>query len=101
MKNIAKLTRKSVWENQLKGNLATMEDIRADTLNDLQLLADDFQHFNRVIESVQYNYNALLEQNCQMRRLLLTVVDDCYCWQGNRCDRCTAILTVLANKPSE
>ncbi|MEB3831102.1 hypothetical protein [Phormidium sp. CCY1219] len=101
MKNIAKLTRQSVWENQLKGNLATFEEIRNDSLNDLALLAEDFHHMSLIVESVEQNYSALLEQNQQMKALLLNVVESCYCWQGNRCDRCQNILNILANPPAK
>ncbi len=101
MKKVAKLTRQSVLESQLKGNLATIEEIRTDTLNDLQLLSEDFQHLHLVIASVQQNYAALLTQNRQMRGMLLQVVDECYCWQGNRCDRCRAILQLLSNRQLE
>jgi hypothetical protein len=101
MKKIANLTRESVLENQLKGNLATIEEIRTDTLNDLQLLSEDFQHLHVVVASVQQNYAALLKQNRQMRSLLLQVMDECYCWQGNRCDRCNTILQLLSNRQTE
>ncbi len=101
MKKIANLTRQSVWENQLKGNLTTIEEIRTDTLNDLQLLSEDFQHLHLVVNSVQQNYAALLKQNRQMRAMLLQVVDECFCWQGNRCDRCNAILQILSNRQLE
>ncbi|MCT7970735.1 hypothetical protein [Laspinema olomoucense] len=101
MKKVAKLTRESVWENQLKGNLTTIEEIRTDTLNDLQLLSEDFQHLHLVVTSVQQNYAALLKQNRQMRAMLLQVVDECFCWQGNRCDRCNAIFQLLSNRQLE
>lgn len=98
MKKVVKLTRESVWENRVKGNLTAIEEIRTDSLNDLDILVEDFQHMTLVVESVQRNYNALIEQNQKMKALLLSVVEECYCWQGNRCDRCTAILKLLSDR---
>jgi hypothetical protein len=84
-------------ETQLRGKLMTIDDIRGDGLNDLDLLAQDFQHMSLVVKSVQRNYRRLLKQNRRLQVLLLKSMDRCYCWPGNRCDRCQEILEVLGN----
>ncbi|NER34195.1 MAG: hypothetical protein F6J93_09160 [Oscillatoria sp. SIO1A7] len=97
MNKLAKCCPEAVWEKRLRGNLAAIAEIRTDSLNDLEIMGADFRHLGVVVASVERNYQALLEQNQQMRDLLIGMVDECYCWQGNRCDRCARILQVLAD----
>ena len=96
MKKVAIAMSEVVWEKRLRSNASTLEDIRMDTCNDLNSMKQDFQHLETVLNSVQYNYQALLEQNTRLKAMLLSSVDDCYCWQGNRCYRCIKILKLLA-----
>lgn len=100
MKKVA-LTKLNVRESRLRGDLDLTEQIRADATNDLESLTEDFKHMTLVVASVQRNYQALLAQNQQLKDTLLSLVDECYCWQGNRCDRCQQILEVLAGKEAE
>lgn len=96
------LTKLNVRESRLRGDLDLTEQIRTDTVNDLESLTEDFKHISLVVASVQRNYQALLGQNQLLKDTLLSLVDECYCWQGNRCDRCQQILKVLAGeKPEE
>ncbi|MGE5657291.1 MAG: hypothetical protein ACM37W_11845 [Actinomycetota bacterium] len=98
MKKVAKLTQKDRREIDLKERIDLTEQIRTDAVNDLESLTADFQHMTLVIESIQRNYQALLSENRLLKDTLLKLVEDCYCWQGNRCDRCRNILQVLAGE---
>lgn len=95
------LTKLNVRESRLREDLDLTEQIRADAVNDLESLTEDVKHISLVVASVQRNYQALLAQNQQLKDTLLGLVDDCYCWQGNRCDRCQRILKVLASQKAE
>ena len=95
------LTKLNVRESRLKGDLDLAEQIRADTTNDLESLTEDFKHMTLVVASIQRNYQALLAQNQQLKDTLLGLVDECYCWQGHRCDRCQRIIEVLAGEKAE
>jgi hypothetical protein len=97
MKKVAVSLNEALWEKRLRSNLSTVEDIRKDGLNDLMAMRDDFQHLQRVLNSVQENYQALLAQNQRLKSMLLSSVDECYCWPGNRCDRCTKIIEFLGD----
>lgn len=101
MKKIANLTKSDVRETSLRSNLDLTKEIRADATNDLESLTEDFKHMTLVVESVQRNYKALLAQNQQLKETLLALVEECYCWQGNRCERCERILKVLAGDKAE
>lgn len=95
MKKVAVSLNEVLWEKRLRNNLDTIEDIRIDALNDLIALQDDFHHWQTVLNSFQANYQALLAQNQRLKSMLLSTVDECYCWQGNRCDRCHKIIQLL------
>ena len=101
MKKIANLTKSDVRETSLRRNLDLTKEIRDDATNDLESLTEDFKHMTLVVESVQRNYKALLAQNQQLKDTLLDLVEECYCWQGNRCERCERILKVLAGDKAE
>ncbi len=88
-------------ESRLKENLDLLCQIRADAVNDIESLTENFQHMTLVAESVQQNYQALLAQNQLLKSTLLSIIDECECRQGNRCDRCHRILQTLAGKNSE
>ncbi len=95
MKKVAVSLNEALWEKRLRGNLSTIEHIRKDGFNDLKAIADDFHHLQTVLTSVQHNYQALLAQNQRLKSMLLRSIDECYCWPGNRCDRCTKIIKLL------
>ncbi|MGL5060849.1 MAG: hypothetical protein ACRC62_12805 [Microcoleus sp.] len=102
MKKVTKIKPKqNLPESQLKENLESISLIRSDSLNDLDVLTSDFKHMSLVVESVQRNYRALLAQNQLLKDTLLGVVENCECWQGNRCDRCLDILNILGGKNIE
>lgn len=98
MKKVAKIPQKDCRERYLRDKLDLTEQIRADAVNDLENLTEDFQHITLVVESFQHNYKALLAQNRLFKETLVSLVEECYCWQGNRCDRCQKILLVLSGK---
>ncbi|MDY7004052.1 MAG: hypothetical protein SWX82_08835 [Cyanobacteriota bacterium] len=84
------------WEDSLRGKLEVKHQIRTDTINDLENFSQDLQHISLVVESIQNNYQALLTENSCLKSTLLELVDDCYCWKGNRCEKCQKILKSLA-----
>lgn len=88
-------------ESRLRDNLDLLDQIRSDAVNDIESLADTFQHMTLVAKSVQQNYQALLAQNQLLKSTLLSIIDECECRQGNRCDRCQRILQTLAGKNLE
>lgn len=88
MKKVAVSLNEVLWEKRLRNNLDTIENIRMDALNDL----DDFHHWQKVLNSFQANYQALLAQNQRLKSMLLSTVDECYCWQENIGDRCNKII---------
>jgi len=92
----AKTRRKQEWEDNLRGKIKVKHQIRADTINDLQNFSQDLRHISLVVESIQNNYQALLTENHHLKSTLLQLVDDCYCWKGNRCEKCQKILKSLA-----
>ncbi len=47
-------------------------------------------------ETIHKNYQALLTENHHLKSTLLQLVDDCYCWKSNRCEKCQKILKSLA-----
>ena len=88
-------------ESSLRDNLDLIDQIRFDTVNDIESLSETFQHMTLVVESVQQNYQALLSQNQLLKSTLLSIIDECKCGQENRCDRCQRILQTLAGKNPE
>jgi hypothetical protein len=102
MKKVTKLkTKPNLPESRLRENFESIDLIRADALNDLEILTEDFRHMALVAESVQRNCRALLAQNQLLKDALLRIVDGCECWRGNRCDRCQEILNILSGKNPE
>ncbi|EDZ95417.1 hypothetical protein AmaxDRAFT_1687 [Limnospira maxima CS-328] len=95
MKNVVRLTRKDLWERQLLENLSLSDRLRNHTLEDISSLSDDLQHISFVVKSIQTNYQAVLEENQRLKSLLIGLMDGCYCWEGNRCPNCRAILATL------
>ncbi|MEG4503571.1 hypothetical protein QUA81_11060 [Microcoleus sp. F6_B4] len=102
MKKLTKLkTKPNLQESRLKENLELLDHIRTDAVNDIESLSQDFQHMTLVAESVQRNYRALLAENQLLKGTLLSIIDECDCWEGNRCDRCWKILRTLASDNPE
>lgn len=102
MKKLTKLkTKANLQESRLKENLELLDQIRADAVNDIESLTQDFQHMTLVAESIQRNYRALLAENQLLKGTLLSIIDECDCGQGNRCDRCWEILKTLASDNPE
>ncbi|GAB4277791.1 MAG: hypothetical protein Fur0025_03890 [Oscillatoriaceae cyanobacterium] len=93
----AKFSRYAMSEKRQRGNVAMLDAIRADGLNDLEIVAADLQHMTEVLTSVQRNYQSLLAENRRLKNALQQLIDGCYCFSGNRCSRCTEILKVIAN----
>jgi len=100
MKKVAVSMSEALWEKRLRGNLSTIEAIRMDVFHDLNTIKADFHHLEAVFNSVQQNYQALWQQNQRLKAMLLSNVDDCYCWPGNRCDRCRQVIQLLAEYDS-
>lgn len=101
MKKLLKLTQKVPPESHLIGNCDLKTKIRENAVNDLENLGSDFQHMNSVVQSVKRNYQAVLAENKKLKSTLMSLVNECYCWQGNRCDRCQRILKSLVIETSE
>ena len=101
MKKLTKIkTKPNLQESRLKENFEMLDRIRDDTVNDIESLTEDFQHMTLVAESIQRNYRALLAENQLLKGALLSIIDECGCWEGNRCDRCQKILKSLySNNP--
>ena len=91
----------NLQENRLRQNFEILDQIRADAVNDIESLTQDFQHMTLVAESVQRNYRALLAENQLLKGTLLSIIDECGCWEGNRCDRCGKILKIIAGDNPE
>ena len=98
MNQVTKLIKPDLSESSLKRDLDLKKQIRSDATNDLASLTADFQHMTLVVESVQRNYQALLTENQRLKDTLFSLVDDCNCWQENRCNRCQQILQALAGE---
>ncbi|OCR01468.1 hypothetical protein BCD67_18390 [Oscillatoriales cyanobacterium USR001] len=101
MNQVAKLIKPNLGESSLRRDLDLKKQIRADATNDLESLTEDFQHMTLVVESIHRNYQALLSENQLLKDTLFSLVDDCDCWEGNRCDRCQQILNALAGKQAQ
>jgi hypothetical protein len=102
MKKLTNLkTQPNLQESRLKENFELLDQIRSDAVNDIESLTEDFQHMTLVAESVQRNYRALLAENQLLKGTLLSIIDECGCWQGNRCDRCWKLLKILASANPE
>ena len=102
MKKLTNLkTQPNLQESRLRENLELSDQIRADAVNDIESLTEDFQHMTLVAESVQRNYRALLAENQLLKGTLLSIIDECGCWQENRCDRCGKLLKILAGANPE
>ncbi|MEG4249927.1 MULTISPECIES: hypothetical protein [unclassified Microcoleus] len=102
MKKLTKLkTKPNLQESRLKENLELLDQIRTNAVNDIESLTEDFQHMTLVAESVQRNYRALLAENQLLKGALLSIIDECGCWEGNRCDRCWKLLNTLASANPE
>ena len=54
-----------------------------------------------MVNSIQNNYQALLTENQQMKAILKQLIEDCYCWEGNRCQKCQKILDTIVSKNTE
>ena len=91
----------NLQENRLRQNFEILDQIRADAVNDIESLTQDFQHMTLVAESVQRNYRALLAENQLLKGTLLSIIDECGCWEGNRCDCCGKILKIIAGDNPE
>ncbi len=52
-------------------------------------------------KTIQNNYQALLTENHHLKSTLLQLVDDCYCWKSNRCEKCQKILKSLAPETAQ
>jgi hypothetical protein len=102
MKKLTNLkTQPNLPESPLRENLELLDQIRADAVNDIESLTEDFLHMSLVAESVQRNYRALLAENQLLKGTLLSIIDECGCWPGNRCDRCWKLLKILASANPE
>lgn len=102
MKKLTNLkTQPNLQESRLRENLELLDQILADAVNDIESLTEDFLHMTLVAESVQRNYRALLAENQLLKGTLLSIIDECGCWQGNRCDRCWKLLKILASAHPE
>ncbi|MEG4535100.1 hypothetical protein [Microcoleus sp. D2_18a_D3] len=96
MKKLTNLkTKSNLQESRLKENLELLDHIRTDAVNDIESLTEDFQHMTLVAESIQRNYRALLAENHLLKGTILSIIDECGCLEGNRCDRCWKILKIL------
>ncbi|MEB3282621.1 MAG: hypothetical protein VKK42_27255 [Lyngbya sp.] len=101
MKNFLKLIQQTESPSPVINQQELGDRLRENTLHDLDSLCADFQHMQGVVQSVQRNYEAVLEENKRLKSMLKDLVNDCYCWPGNRCDRCQRILNSLLRENTE
>ncbi|MGB3508182.1 MAG: hypothetical protein WBA93_02875 [Microcoleaceae cyanobacterium] len=97
----AKTPQKQQWEENLREKILLKKQIRADSVKDLENFSKDLEQMSLVVDSIQGNYQALLSENNRLKTTLLELVDECYCWKGNRCDKCLKILNSLATESVE
>lgn len=96
-----KLIQKTESSSPVMNQQELSDRIRDNTVYDLESLCADFQHMQMVVQSVQRNYEAVLEENQRLKSTLKNLVNDCYCWPGNRCNRCQRILNSLLRENTE
>jgi hypothetical protein len=101
MEKIFKLISRHQADDYLTEVTGFTDKIRENTMQDLDSLSEDLKHISVVVESIQNNYQALLQENQQMKSVLKQLVEDCYCWEGNRCQHCKKILEVILGKNTE
>ena len=98
MNKFLKLTQKISPESDFIHNGDLKTKIRENAVNDLENLGSDLKHFNSVVQSVKRNYQAILAENKKLKSTLMSLVNECYCWPGNRCDRCQKILNSIVDE---
>ncbi len=101
MKNFLKLIQQTESNSPVINQQELSHRIRENAVHDLDSLCADFQHMQSVVKSIQRNYEAVLEENKQLKSMLKDLVNNCYCWPGNRCDRCQQILKSLLRENTE
>lgn len=82
-------------EQDLREHGELLSQIRENGLNDLENIQEDLLHLSTILASVQQDYRRLWQQNQEMKSLLMTFLKNCYCWEGNRCERCRQIYQIL------
>ena len=95
MNKLLKLAQKIPPEPDLINHSDLKNQLRENAVYDLENLGSDFQHMSSVVQSVKQNYQAVLAENRKLKSTLMSLVNECYCWQGNRCERCQRILKSL------
>ncbi|MGB3533286.1 MAG: hypothetical protein WBA13_07190 [Microcoleaceae cyanobacterium] len=101
MEKIFKLISHRKTEDYLTEVTDFTDKIRENTMQDLDSLSEDLKHISVVVDSIQNNYKALLKENQQMKSVLKQLIEDCYCWEGNRCQKCQKIIETLLGKNTE
>lgn len=101
MKNFLKRIQETESSTCIINQQELSDRIRENAVYDLESLGADLQHIQLIVKSVQQNYEAVLEENKQLKSVLKELVNNCYCWSGNRCDRCQQILNSLMRKNTE
>ncbi|KKD37449.1 MAG: hypothetical protein WAN66_08990 [Limnoraphis robusta] len=101
MKNFLKLIQKTSSPSPVVNQHELSDRIRENAVYDLESLCADFQHMQMLVQSVQRNYQAVLEENKRLKSTLKDLVNNCYCWPGNRCDRCQRIVNLLLRENTE
>ena len=101
MKKFLKLIQSTESHPPLLNQQDLNRRLRENAVDDLESLCQDFQHMQGVVKSIQRNYEAVLEENLRLKSTLKDLVNSCYCWPGNRCDRCRLILNSLLRENTE
>ena len=101
MEKIFKFVSTPQSKNESTDSAELVDQIRSHTVEDLESLSEDLNHLHVVVNSVKQNYQDILSENRELKALLKNFVEDCYCWEGNRCPRCLRILDILLSKPTE
>ncbi|MDY7022468.1 MAG: hypothetical protein SWJ54_14110 [Cyanobacteriota bacterium] len=101
MKNFLKLIQETELSTCTINQQELSDRIRENAAYDLESLGADLQHIQLIVKSVQQNYEVVLEENKRLKAVLKELVNNCYCWSGNRCDRCQQILNSLMRKNTE
>ncbi|WP_413166672.1 hypothetical protein ACL6C3_08205 [Capilliphycus salinus ALCB114379] len=101
MKNFLKLIQQTQPDSPVINQQELNRRLRENSLDDLESLCADFEHMRGVVRSVQRNYEAVLEENQRLKSMLKDLVNSCYCWPGNRCDRCQRILNTILRENTE
>ncbi|MCT7950877.1 hypothetical protein NG798_13845 [Ancylothrix sp. C2] len=89
--NPAELRRESL----LNSRIEVSENFSNETLAQLEDLQEDLAYLGETLAQTQSRFRKVLEENRTLKKLLLQMVEECWCTPGNRCAKCQRILLTL------